>query len=49
MIRYLGPPDAVRDPRVVAEAVARLKSYRGAVKSLQTADVLALKHEGHRY
>jgi antitoxin (DNA-binding transcriptional repressor) of toxin-antitoxin stability system len=45
----LGPPDAVRDPRVVAEAVARLKSYRGAVKSLQTADVLALKHEGHRY
>ena len=44
----LGPPDAVRDPRVVAEAVARLKSYRGALKSLQTADVLALKHEGHR-
>ena len=35
--------------RVVAEAVARLKSYRGALKSLQTADVLALKHEGHRY
>ncbi len=45
----LGAPDAVRDPRVVAEAVARPKSYRGAVKSLQTADVLALKHEGHHY
>lgn len=45
----LGPPDSVRDPRVVTEAVARLKSYRGALKRLTTADVLALKHEGHRF
>jgi prevent-host-death family protein len=45
----LGPPDSARDPRVVAEAVARLKSYRGALTSLRTADLLALKHEGHRF
>jgi prevent-host-death family protein len=45
----LGPPDSARDPRVVSEAVARLKSYRGALTSMDTADVLALKHDGHRF
>jgi prevent-host-death family protein len=45
----LGPPDSARDPRVVSEAVARLQSYRGALTSMDTADVLALKHDGHRF
>lgn len=45
----LGPPDSARDPKVVAEAVKRLKTYRGALKRLSRNDVLALKHEGHRF
>ncbi|MCO4098294.1 MAG: type II toxin-antitoxin system prevent-host-death family antitoxin [Gemmatimonas sp.] len=45
----LGPPDSARDPRVVAEAVQRLKTYRGALKGLKVDEVVALKHVGHRF
>jgi prevent-host-death family protein len=45
----LGPPDAARDPKVVAEAVARLKSYRGALKGVGREELLALRHEEHRF
>ena len=44
----LGPPDSARDPKVVAEAVQRLKTYRGALKRVSRTKLLALKHEGHR-
>ena len=44
----LGPPDSARDPRVVAEAVERLKGYRGALTGVNRDDLLALKREGHR-
>lgn len=45
----LGPPDSARDPKVVAEAVKRLKTYRGALKRMSRTDLLALKHDGHRF
>ncbi len=45
----LGPPDGAQDPKVVAEAVTRLKGYRGALKQVSRDDLVALKHEGHRY
>jgi prevent-host-death family protein len=45
----LGPPDSARDPKVLAEAVQRLKRYRGALKQMSRDDVLALRHEGHRF
>jgi prevent-host-death family protein len=45
----LGPPDSVRDPKVLAEAVKRLRSYRGALTGGSRAELLALKHEGHRF
>lgn len=44
----LGPPDSATDPKVVAEAVQRLKTYRGALKRVSRIELLALKHEGHR-
>ena len=44
----LGPPDSARDPKAIAEAVARLKQFRGALKGATRADVIALKHDGHR-
>ena len=45
----LGPPDSARDPKVVAEAVQRLQTYRGALKRMSRTELLALKHEGHRF
>jgi hypothetical protein len=45
----LGSPDSARDPKVVAEAVQRLKTYRGALKGLTVDEVVALKHAGHRF
>ncbi|MBL0172092.1 MAG: type II toxin-antitoxin system prevent-host-death family antitoxin [Gemmatimonadaceae bacterium] len=45
----LGPPDSARDPKVVAEAVKRLKTYRGALKRMSRTELLALKHDGHRF
>lgn len=44
----LVPPDAVRDPRALAEAVERLKSLRGAMARLSAAELRDLTHEGHR-
>ena len=44
----LGPPDSARNLRTIAEAVARLRQFRGALKGATRADVIALKHEGHR-
>lgn len=43
------PPDNARDPKVLAEAVARLKSFRGTLKGVNQADLAQLKHEGHRF
>lgn len=45
----LVPPDSARDPQVVAEAVGRLKKFRGTLKGLSQKELKALKHEGHRY
>ena len=45
----LGPPDSARDPKVVTEAVKRLKTYRGALKRMSRTELLALKHDGHRF
>ncbi len=45
----LGPPDSARDPQVIAEAVARLKQFRGALKGLNRDELIALAHEGHRF
>ena len=43
----LVPPDTARDPRLIAEAVQRLKGFRGTLKGMTRAELLALKHEGH--
>ena len=45
----LVPPDATRDPKVIAEAVQRLKGFRGAFKGMNRDDLMALTHEGHRF
>ena len=45
----LGPPDSARDPRVIAAAVARLKTFRGALKGVDRDELLALRHGGHRF
>ena len=43
------PPDNARDPKIIAEAVARLKTFRGTFKGMSQEDLLQLKHEGHRF
>ncbi len=45
----LVPPDSARDPQAMAEAVARLKLFRGTFKGLSREELIALKHEGHRF
>ena len=45
----LVPPDATRDPRSIAGAVQRLKRLRGALKGINRDELIALKHEGHRF
>lgn len=45
----LGPPDSTRDPRVIAEAVARLKTFRGALQGVGRDELLELRHSGHRF
>ncbi len=45
----LVPPDRARDPQVIAEAVERLKRFRGTFKGMRRDEVIALKHEGHRF
>ncbi len=45
----LGPPDSARDPRVIAEAVARLKTFRRALKGVDRDELLALRRSGHRF
>lgn len=45
----LVPPDSARDQRVIAEAVARLKSFRGSFQGLSLEELIALKHESHRF
>ena len=47
-VGMLGPPDSPRDPIAIAEAVARLRQFRGALKKTKRADLLTLAHEGHR-
>ncbi len=41
------PPETARDPQAIAEAVRRLKTFRGMLKGMTRDEVLALKHEGH--
>ena len=43
------PPDNARDPKVIAEAVSRLKTFRGTFKGMDQKDLASLKHEGHRF
>ena len=45
----LVPPDLARDPVVIAEAVARLKQFRGTLKDMSADELIALAHEGHRF
>ena len=45
----LVPPDTSRDPQAIAEAVRRLKRFRGAFKGLSRDELIDLKHKGHRY
>lgn len=45
----LVPPDSSRDATVIAEAIARLKGFRGAFKGMNRDEFLALKHESHRF
>ena len=45
----LVPPDTARDPQVIAEAVARLKRFRGAFKGMRRNELIDLKHQGHRF
>ena len=42
------PPDVVRDPGAVAEAVRRLKRFRGRLAGLSREELHGLRHEGHR-
>lgn len=48
-IAKLVPADTARDPKVIAEAVQRLKSFRGMFKGMTREELIALKHEGHRF
>lgn len=45
----LGPPDSARDPKVMAEAVQRLKTYRGALTGVSRNESFALEHDGYRF
>ena len=45
----LVPPDTARDPEVIAEAVRRLKGFRGTFKGMGRDALIALRHEGHRF
>ena len=47
-VGLLGPPDSRRDPVQVAEAAARLRTHRGALKGMRREELAALAHEGHR-
>jgi prevent-host-death family protein len=44
----LVPPDTKRDPQAIAEAVKRLKGFRGMFGDMTKEELIALKHEGHR-
>jgi len=45
----LVPPDSTRDPKTIADAVKRLKQFRGTFKGLTVKELTSLKHEGHRF
>ncbi len=45
----LVPPDTARDPVVMAEAVQRLKGFRGTFKGMRRDELMSLRHEGHRF
>ena len=45
----LVPPDTTRDPKVIAEAVQRLKGFRGTFKGMTRDELIAVKHESHRF
>lgn len=43
------PPDNARDPKIIAEAVARLRGFRGTFKGLTQEDLVTCRHAGHRF
>ncbi len=45
----LVPPDNARDPKVIAEAVERLKGFRGTFKGISREELIAMKHESRRF
>jgi prevent-host-death family protein len=45
----LVPPEADRNPAVVAAAVDRLKNARSLFGDMSKEEILSLKHEGHRF
>jgi len=45
----LAPPDTSRDAKAIAEAVARLKKFRGIFKGMNRDDLISLKQEGRRF
>ncbi|TWT46149.1 hypothetical protein RAS1_25970 [Phycisphaerae bacterium RAS1] len=48
-VGMLVPPDTARDPNTIAEAVQRLKSFRGTFSGMRRDELSSLKHAGHRY
>ncbi len=49
LVGRLVPPETVRDPAVVAEAVERLERFRGTFEGMDREALRALVHEGHRF
>lgn len=45
----LVPPDNARNPQLIAEAVGRLKGFRGTFNGMSREELAAMKHEGHRF
>ena len=45
----LVPPDKARDRKAIAEAVKRLKSFRGTFEDMTRKDLVSLKNEGRMF
>jgi prevent-host-death family protein len=45
----LGPPDGVPSVQAIADAVSRLREFRGAFGAASVAELRALIHDGHRF
>lgn len=49
LVGKLVPPDGARDLKVIADAVQRLKRFRGAMKGVTREELCALAHAEHRF